>query len=1325
MNHPLHYQSSFEQQQQQQQQQKYQQQTQMMMQGSPHIGSPMMNQNSYMQHQQQNRLAHHPTSPLQHQHQQQHSQQYLVQPQQQPLPQQYQMPNSQLQYQQQQQQMQHQMQQQQQYQQQQMQQPQMYQQQPQQYQHHLSPRPAYQRSNSMQHSYRGTSTSGPRAKCDQVIYEAIAKACEIAVRGRCTDLADDAATMMGSGGNPNSTSRAGEKRRSFNYYGGNPNQSPGSNHTASNNSTSSRFNIEVDEVPTVRHIVSSWKRSPHVPLRLDIYYEHDGCYDREPPTEICEGQEGPAEGGAAPAAAAPQRELLERWCIDYVPSSSSSSSNHTQQQPNSISSPYNSPSSSPYSSRIMTGVSDSKSAYGSGGGATSNISQLRQVCKRIVVLLRSLHCLTRMLPSYRLKCLLLSNIANGGAVTVNGLPGMVSDVVGAGMANHGGGAAGMGGGMNEGNRIGWGTIGFSIHIAEYEREPSLPSPSFQRQSFPSVPTPFGSLNLQVLYDAALNPHHMMSDLVERRTGWLQRHWLASAGGLGVEQPQQQQYYEQYEQPLHDIQQHQLQQQHAMYTDQNGMPGVTPTSTQPIPIAQFNQQQQQQQQQHQQIGQQHQIANAAGGATSNNREYGSCPRSREYNSCPPNALMMGGPASLGYSAGRTRAVSDFIISDYHNSPKLRPVSHTSRSPAPMPLQSPLEDGNAANTGVGMAGGLYKVGNDGDKRVMSGLSLAMMNEEGNNLGSSPAEPQRKMNPPNNDPQQQHHTQYANNYDEYQQQQQQQHEEEMILQSFGSPVTRAAFHNPPPLLHDPDTTSTVAYSNDANPSNHHNSGGGGTHFFHRHAGYGYGYNGSNVQFGNEKHELPPPPPPLNSPPLVGSAPSGPPRGTFTSTPPTPPLWPNSSNKNARSRSPSVTRSPTRSNYGDPAIPSPHLSPGAASHRSDRSGTPPTSVLASRYQQHPYSPGGGELDSNKSISTQQQNRQRTASSSNALSSQSMQLLAPVTSLDVLAKSPFLSVARKTARNEGSCEEGEANFLPFILGSQGTDIASSIPRMVSNERTGNSSAVSTLGGGAGSSNPLIGLSSVTAGGYNSANSATGTDGAAAANSNSNSGNYAVNSTNNGSSNGSGSAHRAGSVGSNNSIQRQHDHVVPKQAEETDELPFAVDDDPSRNATLDCAPALSTSSNNSPTKSNTGIASGGGGGGRTLLGSSVRANNEATLLERTIGNAINGDLAEITSSLAVSSLHHRCATDGKVRLKMFENNGNQQQAVVERDVRVESSGEGKGLDLAGTANINGADDGSNDPSPDFASIRDQLSDFRSFGASLIVGNSRSHDDSSV
>ena len=92
-------------------------------------------------------------------------------------------------------------------------------------------------------------------------------------------------------------------------------------------------------------ILQRWKRALHVPLRLDVYYQH--------PDQ--------------------KRELLERWCLEYAPS-------HFQQQQN-------------------------LDFYSS-----DPIVQLRHVCKKIVIWLRTLYCWSRMLPSQALR----GTTGNGG-----------------------------------------------------------------------------------------------------------------------------------------------------------------------------------------------------------------------------------------------------------------------------------------------------------------------------------------------------------------------------------------------------------------------------------------------------------------------------------------------------------------------------------------------------------------------------------------------------------------------------------------------------------------------------------------------------------------------------------------------------------------------------------------------------------------------------------------------------------------------------------------------------------------------------------------------
>jgi hypothetical protein len=152
-------------------------------------------------------------------------------------------------------------------------------------------------------NWRGTSQTpdnGPRAKCDQVVFEAIAKAAEIIVASR------------GGAPDPNSQS----------------------------STSSGRFNLQVPEIPGVRSILQRSRRALHVPLRLDVYYQHDDQGHR--------------------------RELLERWCLEYVPC------------------------------RLETFL---EREGGSTGLTQDPIAQLRHVCKRIVIWLRTLYCWSRLLPA--------------------------------------------------------------------------------------------------------------------------------------------------------------------------------------------------------------------------------------------------------------------------------------------------------------------------------------------------------------------------------------------------------------------------------------------------------------------------------------------------------------------------------------------------------------------------------------------------------------------------------------------------------------------------------------------------------------------------------------------------------------------------------------------------------------------------------------------------------------------------------------------------------------------------------------------------------------
>ncbi len=867
---------------------------------------------------------------------------------------------------------------------------------------------------------------GPRGKCDQVIFEAMTKACEIIIRGRCTDLElkSSSTTTTAATGRGNGSS-----------------------------SSSSRFNIQVDEVPSVRSILQTWKRALNIPLRLDIFYEY---------TDTSAGG-----GGGV------QRELLERWCIDYK------NVNHAMMLSNTASS----------SSKIMTGATTSSSASSSTSAPSSSSSQLRLVCKRIVVLLRNLHCMTRMLPGYRLQSL----IDNSG--------------------NNSGGRDGICINNNNvrGNNLG--IIGYSIYASDSNEPngPILPSPSFTQQTFPVVKTPFGQLGLCVMYDATLNPHQMVEDVVERLLGGEDELW---------NQQQQQQVEED-----------------GVGLDKGGTEGdvgqQSQQATLPIPVPPPES-----------ISSTtpgETLVHTSGALLAQHQGRGDGSR-REFGSCPTKLLLgrsrsssLGGGGGGGAAPGRTRAVSDLIITDYHSSPAIKARASSSVGNSPNPA------GN-------------------EKRIMSGLSLAMMaDENGNNS------------------QQQHHQTAVGgdgcgmpiSPDEYSEQ-----VDTVVEHTWGSLATRAAFHHPPPTYESPGTTSDD--------------------FFQYHGGYGYGYNGSQVQLNTEVPSSPFPP--VES---VGS------RGTndglsmspspLMSTPP-----PHYSEWMKRRQSSAAENIPSslKENLGD-------------SHNSDRADKDdedaPPFVNPTSLQDLPAS---GTLSGSAPISprpsssfgSSPQHHDLRNDSQRRQSSSSV-LLPPVTSLDLLQKSPF------TAKSNAEKNDDKL-AMPFSLGSYRDEMfMSSIPKMVAAGPRSRTSSLATSGG-----NPFMASfgQSSSAGGYYST------------------GPFA-----------------------SSSRREIHSFSQSEVADEAEEMPFAL--------ALDEEGPFAKSSS------------------RSLMGST------------------KGDLA--SSSLAVSSLHQRC-DQGKPRLKMFSHS------------RTRSSSSRNDDEIKFDKDTTSA--------ADYSSIKDQLSEFRTWhSASLMVESTSS------
>ena len=308
---------------------------------------------------------------------------------------------------------------------------------------------------------------GPRAKCDQVVYEAIAKAAETILTGRCR--CDDS---IGNG------SRSISGQSMFNSKMG--------------SGASSRFHLEIEEVATVRSILQMWKRSLHVPLRLDVYYEY--CTDPTAPEQNT------------------RKELLERWCIDYLPSNEHYPNHHNNTSPR--------------------------------HNADEIIAQLRQVVKRVVIQLRVLHSLTRMMPAYRLHHALLEDLQHGcrSHVLSN-----LNRPLGSG-PGLGGGYYQNAGNDNTGNEfhnqhssvgvdarqdlrdLVGGQINYSFYVSDivspnqrlasdatlFSSNTNIP---FARHDLNPIPTPFGVLHLSVNYDEGLGVDNVLANRAKRILEW--------------------------------------------------------------------------------------------------------------------------------------------------------------------------------------------------------------------------------------------------------------------------------------------------------------------------------------------------------------------------------------------------------------------------------------------------------------------------------------------------------------------------------------------------------------------------------------------------------------------------------------------------------------------------------------------------------------------------------------------------------------------------------------------------------------------------------------
>ena len=203
-----------------------------------------------------------------------------------------------------------------------------------------------------------------------------------------------------------------------------------------------------------RNILQRWRRTLHVPLRLDVVYNADPDNNNNNPQQQHQHQ--------------PQGELLERWCIDYVA--------------------FSNPSDAPIDNN-------------------ETITQLRQVCKRVVILLRTLYCLARTLPSYRVHRQIVHRQQQQQQQQQRYSQQHYPQNQPYPNLNN----------MNMNMNTNMGTIGFSIYAAaQYNlsggdvnvaaadmaaaapMEMHIP-PRFVRRKFAPVPTPFGHLCFSVVY----------------------------------------------------------------------------------------------------------------------------------------------------------------------------------------------------------------------------------------------------------------------------------------------------------------------------------------------------------------------------------------------------------------------------------------------------------------------------------------------------------------------------------------------------------------------------------------------------------------------------------------------------------------------------------------------------------------------------------------------------------------------------------------------------------------------------------------------------------
>ena len=126
--------------------------------------------------------------------------------------------------------------------------------------------------------------------------------------------------------------------------------------------------------------MQNWKKYVNIPLRLDIYYEY----------------QIPSIDNDDKVSFTTRKELLERWCIDYLPTFDSSSppnSYNNNNNNNNFPNQFNLPQQPPTQQQSQMKRSNS---------LDETILQLRQVVKHVIIFLRVLNSFTRLMPGYKL-----------------------------------------------------------------------------------------------------------------------------------------------------------------------------------------------------------------------------------------------------------------------------------------------------------------------------------------------------------------------------------------------------------------------------------------------------------------------------------------------------------------------------------------------------------------------------------------------------------------------------------------------------------------------------------------------------------------------------------------------------------------------------------------------------------------------------------------------------------------------------------------------------------------------------------------------------------